>query len=36
MNLLDKKDLMEINDIKKCLSKYNKMIKFFEKELEKL
>ena len=34
-NFLDKKDLMEINDIKMRLGKYNKFIQFFQKKFEK-
>ena len=35
LNLLNKKDLIEINNIKMCLGKYNNFVKFFEKEFLK-
>ena len=35
LNLLSKEDLIVINDIKHCLSAYNKEIKLFNKEFEK-
>ena len=35
LNLLNKKDLIEINNIKMCLGKYNNFVKFFEKEFVK-